>query len=559
MVEPTPAQQLVRDHAELALLVIAPAGCGKTEALALRVKGLLDRKTVTAPRRVLAATFSNRARDNLRQRLAAYLSPAVLRDRVTVSNFHGLAARIIRAHGAVISLDPDLTLPDSDWIGARCRELNLSFPAAADVKELLSRIKRDALTDAEVEARLRTSGNQTALGLEQERKRLGLLTYDDLPRLAELVLANERVADLYRAHFGAVIVDEFQDLTPQQLRIVRRFGYQRTTFAGDLAQGIYGFAGADPTAINAAVRAECGTVVPFSESHRSSPAVLAMVNALSPLTGGQALTCATPAKWPGGGLAATAGFATTADESAWAVNFASTVLEQAPRHRVAILARTHGRRRFVDAAVEAAGLPHFRWQDGVLDTETAAIVRAMLGRLNAQAFLDASDQLAFLRAQAGMADIQDPRLRESLAGALDWCIDLLRDGVSPSEVRKRIRVGDNETLLTKPGVHLLSGHNGKGQQFDWVIVIGAEDGTIPDFRAKTRAGLDEEARVLSVMISRARHGVAVTYSQQVQAQTGRLQFKEPSRFLQRLSGSAVGPQSANAWLKAADWAALAES
>ncbi|MDU3273348.1 MAG: UvrD-helicase domain-containing protein, partial [Cutibacterium sp.] len=41
-----------------------------------------------------------------------------------------------------------------------------------------------------------------------------------------------RVADLYREHFGALIVDEFQDLTPQQLRIVNRIGYRRTTYAG---------------------------------------------------------------------------------------------------------------------------------------------------------------------------------------------------------------------------------------------------------------------------------------------------------------------------------------
>ena len=41
-------------------------------------------------------------------------------------------------------------------------------------------------------------------------------------------------------------------------------------------------------------------------------------------------------------------------------------------------------------------------------------------------------------------------------------------------------MGDDTTLITVPGVHLLTGHIGKGQQFDWVIVIGAEEGCIPN-------------------------------------------------------------------------------
>lgn len=89
MVQPTQAQLDIREHPHLDLLVVAPAGCGKTEALALRVQGLLQRGTAAPPRRVLITTFSNRARDNIRDRLASYLSPAAMRDRVTIANFHG--------------------------------------------------------------------------------------------------------------------------------------------------------------------------------------------------------------------------------------------------------------------------------------------------------------------------------------------------------------------------------------------------------------------------------------------------------------------------------------
>lgn len=127
MVRPTQKQIDIRDTRVLDLLVVAPAGCGKTEALALRIQGLLQRGDVAAPKKILATTFSNRARDNIRERLRYYLAPSVMRDRVTVSNFHGLAARLIRAHGNVIGLSEELLLPESDWIGEQLRQRNIPW------------------------------------------------------------------------------------------------------------------------------------------------------------------------------------------------------------------------------------------------------------------------------------------------------------------------------------------------------------------------------------------------------------------------------------------------
>jgi len=244
---PTPKQAEIRDFSGRGLLVVAPAGCGKTEALALRVKGMLDRGDVAAPCRVLALTFSNRARDNIRERLANHLRPEPMRTLVTVSNFHGLAARLIRAHGNVIGIPPEIGIPKADWVTRYCRDdLGLGYDATDRVNDLLREAKLSARSDAEVLDHLRASGSRHAVHVEEARQAEGRLTYDDMLRFAELILQNDQVADLYRRHFAAVIVDEFQDLTPQQLRVVQRIGAGKTTYAGDLAQGIYSFAGADP-------------------------------------------------------------------------------------------------------------------------------------------------------------------------------------------------------------------------------------------------------------------------------------------------------------------------
>jgi DNA helicase II / ATP-dependent DNA helicase PcrA len=558
MLRPTLKQEQIRDHEELDLIVVAPAGCGKTEALALRVAGLINRGAISLPRRVLVTTFSNRARDNIHDRLKSYLPTNLLRGRVTVSNFHGLSARIFRAHAAVIGLDPGMELPEDDWVRQECQSRGLSYAAIDAVEEVLRRLKLERVTDQQVEDSLAAAGERVALQIERKRRSEHRLTYDDLPRVADLILADDAVASLYCNHFGAVIVDEFQDLTPQQLRIVNRIGLAKTTYAGDLAQGIYGFTGAEPIHTDSQIRRECSTIVELNESHRSSPAVLGVVNSMASLTGSQVLQCADAASWPGGGLAGEVTFGGVDAEAQFAVNLARFVLSRAPHQRIGVLARIGSRRRFVDAAIELSDLEFHRWDDPILDTDTARAVKSLLGRLDPAEFDTATDPLAFMREQAQMDAVQDPTARSNLREALSWCVDLFHDGYSPLEVRSRIHVGDDKTLLSAPGAHLLTGHVGKGQQFDWVVIVGAEEGCSPFFKASTAAELAEEARIFSVMASRARHGIIVCNASNVPALSGQEWPKEPSRYLRELSKAGLADSKAiREWLYTVDWDLIA--
>jgi DNA helicase-2/ATP-dependent DNA helicase PcrA len=549
-VKPTASQLEIRDEPSLGLVVLAPAGCGKTEALALRAAGLLERGAAPAPRKILVTTFTNRARDNIRDRLRAHLRPRDLTDRVSVQNFHGLAARIFRAHAAVIGMDPQMSMPERDWVADQCRARRLDYGAAGQVKDALRKANQEARDDTAVLTALRRV--PTALAIEQLRQRERQVTYDDLLRYAELILADDIVAGLYRSHFSCVIVDEFQDLTPQQLRVVQKIGYGRTTYAGDLAQGIYGFAGADPDHAMARIKEEAATTITLNESHRSSPAVLAMVNALARRVGGQQLTCADPGAWPGGGVVTRTAFATADAEARWALSLARGICGRSPGQRVAVIARTAARRRFIDAlAVGTTDLDCYRWDDPVLDTQTAPLLRQTLHRTSTAAYSRAPDRIAYLRDLARAHDVQDPDIRGRLLDALDWAADLLDQGTSPAAVAARVRVGDGDTLLTKPGLHLLTGHVGKGQQFDWVVVIGLEEGCLPDFRAATAAQAAEEARILSVMISRARHGLVLSNARSVPDQSGKVRQREPSRLLRHFAGvsQCTDGNGLHAWLQ----------
>lgn len=563
MLDITPKQAQVLDHEGLSLLIIAPAGCGKTETLALRVRGLLDQQAVKASQRILVATFTKRARDNMHDRLSHYLTPREMREAVTVCNFHGLFARIIQAHSNVIGLDPKrLTMPQNDWVGERCSALKLKG-LTNDVKSDISSAKRRALNDEQVLAELQCSGNQYASMIEEQRQAESRLTYDDLPRLAELILANDEVAALYRQHFGAIIVDEFQDLTPQQLRIVQRIGYKKTTYAGDLAQGIYAFAGAQPEYVKKKLEIEYSETIKFAESFRSSPAVLTAVNSLNSLTGGQTLTAATPDSWPSGGLAAYRQFDRAQEEAKYIKNLCSWILSEgrAPQQRIGISARLKRRRQLVDEMIAASGLPYCIWDDGVLDQSIAQKIRSMLRGLSLSEFHSADDQLAFLRQAVAFDNEQDPDERTALSSAVDWCLDLLQKDLNPDTILRRIQIGDNDSLITRAGVHLLTGHAGKGQQFDWMVVIGLEEDYLPSYQAiqagDNSAMMGEEARTLAVMLSRARHGVLVTSSSVISGDF--IPNKRQSRFLTDLLPAVIcDRQQIHDWLTEADWKPIAE-
>jgi len=525
----------------------------------MRVAGLIEGGTIRTPQRVLATTFTNRAKDNLRERLRDHVSYPVQRDHVTVANFHGLAARIIRSHGAVIGIDPMIEMPEGDWVTDRCFEMGLNWAAKDAVADAFREIKQQALDDVAVASALTARGNVAAIQIEQDRVAQSRATYDDLLRYAELILGNYAVARLYQNHFGAVIVDEYQDLTPQHLRVLRLLAKGRITFAGDLAQGIYSFAGAMPDDIDVAVRSECDDVIEFNESHRSSPSVLRLVNAMNPLTGGQDLVCADPGSWPAGGLSGLVAFGDSDAEADWVIKVSSAILRRAPHHRIGLMSRIKSRLRFIDEKLVANNVEVHRWEDGVLDTETAKILRSTLPRMNLADLAAAPDKLTYIRDLAGMAGIDEPDTRRSLADALNWVLERLGDGLTPAEVGQRIRVGDQTTLLNASGMHLLSGHVGKGQQFDWVFIVGAEDGNMPFFRARSDAEKSEEARTLGVMLSRARHGVVVTAGRIVPTADGAMRERTISPYWPVLAGAAPHDRAGTVeWLKAAPWEDLAK-
>lgn len=493
------------------LLVVASPGCGKTEVLAHRAAhqiGLLEKN-----QRVLALTFTKRARSNLEERIRSVLGRTRARRQIEVRNFHGFAAEVVLAHGRTIGLEMDSLLPPKTSTTRKAMTAAGGGSAMYEAERMLSEIKRNPLTDAEV---LTALGNMMpgparnlAEQVERERQEANQLHYDDVLRHAQRLLRIPAVARLYQAHFGAVLVDEFQDLSMQQLDLAMLSCASRRTFAGDPLQGIYTWAGASPDEVEARITTTGATRLHLHESYRSSPRVLDALNSVSErIDPSSGLVSATPERWPNGGCAAALIFHDFDAEARSLVELADEITALDPTMSVGIISRAAWRREDIDKAFAQRDsyVAVRRWDLAIDDPGIVALIHSTISMLPSTATV-ADARLAVLDA----VDPGDIDARELVDDAFDT---LEHSAASTArEAAKSIRASDPKQTVG-PGVHLLNAHTGKGQQFDWVFVIGVEEGHLPGKRNREGAALLEEQRVLLVMLSRARHGLIVTRARQ---------------------------------------------
>lgn len=489
------------------LLIVAPPGCGKTEVLAHRAAHQI--LSLEANQRVLALTFTKRARSNLEERLRTVLGHTRARRQIVVRNLHGFATQVVLAHGRTIGLDMEgLETPQTSTMRRAMEAQGGSGPVMYDAERILSEVKRGPLTDTEVLEAIQQQGSGDAAILaekvERSRQEANQLHYDDLLRHAQRLLRIPAVARLYQAHFGAVLVDEFQDLSMQQLDLALLSCSSRRTFAGDPLQGIYSWAGAAPAEVEAEVRRTCGEPIRLRESYRSSPHVLEMVNSVSEqVDPGSGLVSAQPERWSSGGCSAALVFEDRAVEAKVLTRLTGLILGREPEASIGIIARSGWRRETIDAAFsEEQTFPVRRWDLAIEDPGTVALIKATVAALPRGA--------SIAEARLAVHDAVDPGDVDARE-LVDRAFDTLErsDATTAKAAVRTLRASDPKQAIG-PGVHLLNAHTGKGQQFDWVFVIGLEEKHLPDKRSSRGESLAEELRVLLVMLSRARHGLVVT-------------------------------------------------
>lgn len=512
-------------------LLTAPPGCGKTEGIARWLRVLVERGELLPPRRALGLTFSNKAKANLRSRLRRELGPRWWR-WATVTNFHGWAFHLYQHHCTSIGLDPVEIAPQRGWQATTTRAICREYECEEEeLQRVLRSCKLGAYDDDTVIERLDAHGMGAALAYEQCIRETGRRDFNDLIRLGLLVLGEPRVVSLYRERFAVVVVDEVQDLSLAQFDLASPIAPGRTLWAGDAAQGIYGFAGAQPDLVVERIRRRDASEIELTASYRSSPPVLRAVSALSKALGGQDVRAASEDEWEGRGRLVSLRTKDARQEADWVAATVEDWMDEDPALSVGVIARAKGRRKWVDEEIQRRGLLAEIWD---FPAHRPLIVELLVRHLPmVDPALDRGEAVEdlYLRCYVDIDDL-DLDSQDELNEAFDTIGELIVE-MSLADIVSGIRISSSPEDPVGPGLHLLNGHVGKGQQFDRVIIVGLEEAFLPHYRAMKSGraeDLDAELAVLHVMASRAREQLVVATCELVPNWQGENRRRDPSRW-----------------------------
>ena len=238
-----PAQEEAVTHEDGPLLVLAGAGSGKTRVLTRRIAWLIRERGVS-PFEILAITFTNKAADEMKGRVAELVGPVAR--KMWVSTFHSACVRILRRDADAIGFPSNFTIYDqADAVrltGYVLRDLNLDTKKMPprSVHAQISAAKNDYVLVADYADRARGFTEQKLAEVYAEYqarlKKAGAMDFDDiLLNTAELFRRHPDVLHHYRQRFRHVLVDEYQDTNKVQNELVIQLAseHRNVTVVGD--------------------------------------------------------------------------------------------------------------------------------------------------------------------------------------------------------------------------------------------------------------------------------------------------------------------------------------
>ena len=243
-------------HTDGPLLILAGAGSGKTRVLTHRIAYLIDERGVN-PWNILAITFTNKAAEEMRQRVDSLVSFGA--ESIWVSTFHSACVRILRRFIERLGYDNRFTIYDTDdqktLMKEVCRKVDIDTKVYKErnLLAVVSSAKNEMILPDEFE--LNAGGDFGQLKIakvyreyEAQLKANNALDFDDLlVKTVQLLETQPDVLEYYQERFRYIMVDEYQDTNTVQFRLVRLLAgkYRNLCVVGDDDQSIYKFRGAN--------------------------------------------------------------------------------------------------------------------------------------------------------------------------------------------------------------------------------------------------------------------------------------------------------------------------
>lgn len=238
------------------LLMLAGAGSGKTRSLTHRIAYLIEEKGV-APWNILAITFTNKAAQEMRERVDALVGYGS--EDIWISTFHATCSRILRRHIDLLGYDRNFTIYDASDQKSLMKEVlkemkidTKQFPERSVMSEISSaKNEYKSPLDYRNEYGSNFRNQRIADIYEHYQKRLkenNALDFDDLlVKMVDLFQTNPDVLEHYQDRFQYIMVDEYQDTNTAQFKFISLLAskYENLCVVGDDDQSIYKFRGAN--------------------------------------------------------------------------------------------------------------------------------------------------------------------------------------------------------------------------------------------------------------------------------------------------------------------------
>lgn len=550
------------------LCILAGAGTGKTRAITHRIAHGVH-TGIYNPTSVLALTFTTRAAAEMRTRLRQLGAPGV-----QARTFHAAALRQLQYFWpqAIGGTLPNLVEHKAPLIAEAARRLRISSDRAM-VRDLAAEIEwaKVSMHTPESYAKIAATREmpnglepvsmarifQTYEELKDDR---GVIDFEDVLLLTIAILEdNEKVAAHVRQQYRHFVVDEYQDVSPLQQRLLDLWLGQRNELCvvGDASQTIYSFTGARPDfLLNFGTRFPEAKVVKLVRDYRSTPEVVNLANKVLSTRRIESSVPDRNVTWPEPleliaqrDHGPSPEFFETKDDENEAEEVAQRIKklmgEGQDISEIAILYRTNGQSQAFEQALSAHSIPYVmrgaerffsrrEVKEGMLalraalsvatETSVSQLVRDVLSSHGYSANAPSGGTGAVRQRWESLSALV--RLADEVVALKteQGTEATLHDVVKELEDRAAI-----QHAPTLDGVTLASFHAAKGLEWDAVFLVGLSEGLVPISYAKDQAGFDEERRLLYVGITRARKHLFLSWS--LARTPGGRAHRYPSRFL----------------------------
>ncbi|MEU6813423.1 ATP-dependent DNA helicase UvrD2 [Streptomyces sp. NPDC046860] len=560
-----PEQREVATALHGPVCVLAGAGTGKTRAITHRIAYGV-RSGLLAPSSVLAVTFTNRAAGEMRGRLRQLGAQGV-----QARTFHSAALRQLqyfwpKAIGGGMPRLADRKIQLVADAAAACG-LRLDRGELRDATAEIEWCKVTQTVPADYPYAAVKAGRETPrdpaeiahlyAAYENLKRDRSVIDFEDVLLLTVAVLQDRHdIADQVRAQYQHFVVDEYQDVSPLQQRLLELWLGERDSLCvvGDASQTIYSFTGATPDhLLDFRLRHPGATVVKLVRDYRSTPQVVRLANGLLAQAHGRAADHRLELV-----SQRTAGpepvYTEYTDEPAEAEGAARRIRELiaagTPAAEIAVLFRTNSQSETYEQALADAGVPYqLRGAERFFDrpeVRKAGVALRAAARFGGNDSLldEAVDLPSQVRAvlsgegwssapPAGSGAVRERW--ESLAALVALAHDFsaahpgatLGDLVAELDER-----ASAQHAPTVQGVTLASLHAAKGLEWDAVFLVGVAEGMLPITYARTDEQIEEERRLLYVGVTRARESLHLSWS--LARSPGGRAGRKPSRFLDGL-------------------------